>query len=89
MTNLTPEIIESGDYSINDVADLRMRLDIAERALSGISNAIQNNQQLKAYEIAVNAIAQINGEHNHDCDGEVSLGNDNKYSCMCCLIAGV
>lgn len=89
MTNLTPQQIEDQDYSINDVADLRMRLDIAERALYGISNAIQDNQQFKAYEIAVNTIAQVNGEHNHDCDGRVSLGNDNKYSCMCCLIAGV
>lgn len=82
---ITNEQIEAQDYSINDVADLKYRLEIAVEALNGIIGAIEHDQSYKAREWAINDLSRIEGEHMPFCDGKISLHKD-KYGCMCALI---
>lgn len=84
---LTSKEIENQDYSINDVADLRMRLEIAEDSLLSIQGALEHDQPHKAYEFAVNDYVRITSCHNHSCDCDVSIDSGGKYSCRCYLIA--
>lgn len=84
---LTNEQIENSQSSINDVADLKMRLDIAIDSLLSIQGAIEHDQPHKAYEFAVNDLARITGDHNFNCDGVISIDSDGAYSCNCHLVA--
>jgi hypothetical protein len=84
---LTNEQIENSQSSINDVADLKMRLDIATESLRAIKGALLHEQPHKASELAVNDLARITGEHNFNCDGVISIGSDGSYSCKCYLVA--
>ena len=84
---LTNKQIEDQDYSINDVADLKLRLEIAENSLLAIQGALKHDQPHKAYEFAVNDYVRITNGHNHNCDGSVVLNSQGYYSCACYLIA--
>lgn len=84
---LTNEQIENSQACINDVADLKMRLDIAIESLRSIQGALLHEQPHKAYEFAVNDLARITGEHNFNCDGEMLLCADGNYACKCHLVA--
>lgn len=84
---LTNEQIESQDYCANDIADLKLRLTIAEESLLSIQGALNHEQPHKAYEWAVNDLVRIKGEHNHTCDGDVSIDSKGSYTCQCMLIA--
>lgn len=84
---ITNQQIEDQDYSINDIADLKMRLEIAENSLLAIQGALQHDQPHKAYEIAVNDHVRITHDHNHNCNGDVVLSGLGHYACACYLIA--
>ena len=83
---LTNEQIENKDYCTNDVADLKLRFEIAKQSLMSIAGALKHEQPYKAYELAVNDLSRLQGEHNHDCDGDVSLDHNGNYVCKCLLI---
>ncbi len=84
---ITNQQIEDQDYSINDIADLKMRLEIAESSLLAIQGALQHDQPHKAYEIAVNDHVRITSGHNHNCDGDLAINSTGNYTCACYLIA--
>lgn len=83
---LTNEQIENQDYTINDIADIKHRLDIAARALELVITALQHEQPHKAYEIAVNDFMRVTGEHAADCDKQTELLKTGEYACACELI---
>lgn len=84
---ITNQQIEDQDYSINDIADLKMRLEIAEDSLLAIQGALQHDQPHKAYEFAVNDYVRITSGHNHNCDRDVTIDSGGHYSCSCHLIS--
>ena len=87
---LTAEQIENQDYSMNDVADLKMRLQIAEQALQYIYYTISKNEgpesaSRTAYETAINTFVKIQNEHKESCC-VVAPNFEGIYSCECDLI---
>lgn len=86
---ITNNDIENQNYSVNDIADLKMRLEIAENSLLAIQAALRHDQPHKAYEFSVNDHVRITSKHNHDCDGTVSIGGDGHYWCACYLVQGI
>lgn len=79
---LTPSQIESSEDSINDVADLRMRIDIALCALDSIAEKIKDSGgDMNIYHIAVNEASRIKQEHS--CNVEL---HGSSYRCECGLI---
>jgi hypothetical protein len=85
---LTAEQIENQDYCTNDVADLLMRVQIAQSALFYVVTEIYKTETSdslvkSAYEFAVNGLGQI--EHEHDC--EIRQDDDGNYRCQCGLIS--
>ena len=94
MERLTAEEIEAGDYSQNQVADLLMRVQIAQTALCFVATEIQKLDTsceftLRAYQVALNTWSQIQQEHGKNCDEWCSVEPDKKgvYGCRCGLIA--
>ena len=86
---LTAEQIENQDYSMNDVADLKMRLQIAEQALQYIYYTLSKNEGSEsavrtAYETAINTFAQIQEEHK-ESSCEITPSFEGVYSCECDL----
>lgn len=79
--------IEQMDYSINRVADLKMRYEMAVESLGLIQEAIKSGDTNKAYEISVNNLAMITGEHDANCSMEVDWRKEtDSYRCECYLI---
>ncbi len=80
---LTIKEIERDDYSTNDIADLLMRVQIAEESLGSIADLISIDSIKAAFELAVNTRYRI--IYQHDCDVSSPCGD--KYRCSCDLIA--
>jgi hypothetical protein len=85
---LNAEKIENGNYNINDVADLLLRLQTARAGIDYAITEIYKTEVnssliLSAYEALVNTLGMI--DHNHDC--EITPDSDGLYRCACGLIA--
>ncbi len=78
--------IEASNYSINDVADLKMRLTLLVENVNFAIKEIENqgdNCELNAHRILINAVGQSQTEHN--C--EIVIGEKGDYGCKCGLVA--
>lgn len=84
---LSNDQIEDQDYTTNQVADLKMRLDISIKSLEAIAESIRHEKPHEAYALAVNDLARITGEHAKDCNEDVQVGHSSGlYECSCMLI---
>ena len=84
---LSIEQIENDDYSTNDIADLKFRLDIAIQTLREAGNVTyfkKNESASKIQEITELGLARVLKDHSDDCPGEVVKGNFGYY-CKCNL----
>ena len=78
--------IEASNYSINDVADLKMRLTSLIENVGFAIKEIENqgdNCESNTHRILVNALGQA--ELDHDC--EIVISEKGGYACKCGLIA--
>jgi hypothetical protein len=84
---LTVDQVESGEYSVNDVADLLMRVQIATKALCFVADELNrsgltDSRVRDAHSVALNTWWRM--QHDHDCN--VEKLDDNTYRCECDLL---
>lgn len=86
---LTNEDIENQNYSMNDVADLKMRYDIACDTLEMIVQAFNFDQPHNAILFAQSDLKRIKSDHADYCSGEVRMNDGaSVYDCDCMLQSG-
>jgi hypothetical protein len=71
--------IENSDYSINDIADLKRRFDLAVTVLETVAHMTRTGSM---YQYIQDQLTVIIGDHVAPCVGIVEP-NNNRYMCDC------